>query len=63
MGDRSPRKGRIARRKARDAYGSEEDTFVGVYLAAIELEAYIEDGPLNALGSPLLSHEDQQSLF
>lgn len=49
--------------KLEEAYAGEEYTFVGVYLAAIELEAHIDDGPVNALGTPLLSHEDQQSLF
>ena len=49
--------------KLEEAYASEEDTFVGIYLAAIELEAHIEDGPVNALGAPLIEHHLQHTLF
>jgi hypothetical protein len=58
-----PEKAAVLVEKLEDAYGAEDDTFVGVYLAEIELEAHIDDGPVNALGTPLLSREDQQSLF
>src|SRR5204862_2764821 len=34
-------------------YGHAEGYFVGVYVAAVELEANIDDGPVNALGIPL----------
>ncbi len=44
-------------------YGNAEDHFVGVYLADVELEAHIEDGPVNALGTPLIETHQQQSLF
>jgi hypothetical protein len=49
--------------KLEDEYRAEEDTFVGVYLATIELEAHIDDGPVNALGAPLIVRNEQQSLF
>jgi hypothetical protein len=44
-------------------YGDAEDTFVGVYLADILLEEHIDDGPVNAIGTPLIESHDQQSLF
>jgi hypothetical protein len=43
-------------------YGCAEDHFVGVYVADVEIEANI-DGPLNALGTPLIENHRQQSLF
>jgi len=58
-----PEKAAALVEKLEGAYGAEEDTFVGVYLAGIELEAHIDDGPVNALGTPLLSRHAQQSLF
>jgi hypothetical protein len=44
-------------------YGDADDHFVGVYLAEVELEANIDDGPVNAIGNPLIESHDQQSLF
>ena len=44
-------------------YGAAEDYFVGVYVADVELEAHIDDGPVNALGTPLIETRQQQSLF
>jgi hypothetical protein len=44
-------------------YGEADDHFVGVYLAEVELEANIDDGPLNAIGTPLIESHRQQSLF
>jgi hypothetical protein len=44
-------------------YGNAEDYFVGVYVAAIDLEAHIDDGPVNAIGTPLIESHSQQSLF
>ncbi|HKO58899.1 MAG TPA: hypothetical protein VJ276_23735 [Thermoanaerobaculia bacterium] len=44
-------------------YGHAEDYFVGVYIAAVELEAHIDDGPVNTLGTPLIESHRQQSLF
>ena len=44
-------------------YGDADDHFVGVYLAEIELEANIDDGPVNAIGAPLIDYNWQQSLF
>jgi hypothetical protein len=44
-------------------YGDADDHFVGVYLAEVELESNIDDGPVNALGTPLIEPHDQQSLF
>jgi len=44
-------------------YGGAEDHFIGVYVADVELEANIDDGPVNALGTPLIDTHRQQSLF
>jgi len=44
-------------------YGDAEDHFVGVYVAEVELEAHIDDVPVNALGTPLIEAHQQQSLF
>lgn len=44
-------------------YGQADDYFVGVYVADVELEANIDDGPVNALGTPLIEAHRQQSLF
>lgn len=44
-------------------YGDAEDYFVGVYVAEVELEANIDDGPVNALGTPLIETHQQRSLF
>jgi hypothetical protein len=44
-------------------YGGAEDYFVGVYVAAVILEADIDTGPTNAIGIPLIDRSTQQSLF
>ena len=44
-------------------YGDADDHFVGVYVATVTLEAHIDDGPVNALGTPLIGSHLQQSLF
>lgn len=44
-------------------YSGAEDHFVGVYLAEVELEANIDDGPVNAIGTPLIESHRQQALF
>ncbi|HYC90596.1 MAG TPA: hypothetical protein VEO54_15375 [Thermoanaerobaculia bacterium] len=44
-------------------YGDADDHFVGVYVATVELEAHIDDGPVNALGIPLIESTAQQQLF
>jgi hypothetical protein len=44
-------------------YGHADDHFVGVYVASVELEANIDDGPVNAIGTPLIESHLQQSLF
>ena len=44
-------------------YGDADDHFVGVYVATVELEAHIDDGPVNELGTPLIETHLQQSLF
>jgi hypothetical protein len=49
--------------KLEAAYRGHDDIFVGVYLATVELEAHIDDGPVNALGAPLIVRNEQQSLF
>ena len=49
--------------KLEEHYGHPEDHFVGVYVATIELEAHIEDGPVNAIGTPLIDTHQQQTLF
>lgn len=49
--------------KLEAAYSDHEDVFVGIDVAAVELEAHIDDGPVNALGIPLLRQHQQKSLF
>lgn len=49
--------------KLEAAYREHDDIFVSVYLAPVTLEAHIEDGPVNALGTPLIARNLQQSLF
>lgn len=44
-------------------YGDADDHFVGVYVATVELEAHIDDGPVNALGTPLIESHHQRPLF
>jgi hypothetical protein len=44
-------------------YGGADDHFVGVYVADVELEANIDDGPVNAIRTPLIEAHRQQSLF
>ena len=44
-------------------YGDADDHVVGVYVAAVTLEAHIDDGPVNALGTALIASHVQQSLF
>jgi hypothetical protein len=44
-------------------YGDVEDHFVGVYVAEVELEVNIDDGPVNAIGTLLIEVHRQQSLF
>ncbi len=44
-------------------YRGAEDYFVGVYVAHVELEANIDDGPVNAIGTPLIESHLQHSLF
>jgi hypothetical protein len=44
-------------------YGNADDHFVGVYVAMVELEAHIDDGPVNAIGTPLIESHLQHSLF
>ena len=44
-------------------YGDADDYFVGVYIAEVDLEANIDDGPVNTLGIPLIASHSQQSLF
>jgi hypothetical protein len=44
-------------------YGGADDHFVGVYVAEVELEANIDDGPVNAIGTPLIESHRQQPLF
>ena len=44
-------------------YGGADDHFVGVYVATVDLEAHIDDGPVNAIGSPLIESHLQQTLF
>ena len=52
-----------ARGKLEAHYGDADDHFVGVYLAEVHLEENIDDGPVNAIGTPLIESHDQQSLF
>ena len=42
---------------------AQRDYFVGVYVAAVVLEADIETGPTNLIGIPLIDRSAQQSLF
>jgi hypothetical protein len=49
--------------KLEDHYGGADDHVVGVYVAEIELEANIDDGPVNAIGTPLIEAHHQRSLF
>lgn len=49
--------------KLEDHYGGADDHFVGVYVAEIELEANIDDGPVNAISTPLIEARHQRSLF
>ena len=44
-------------------YGGADDHFVGVYGIEVELEANIDDGPVNAIGTPLIASHRQQTLF
>ena len=44
-------------------YSHADDYFVGIYVEAVELEAHIDDGPVNAIGIPLITSHLQQSLF
>ena len=44
-------------------YGDADDYFVGVYVEAIDLGAHIDDGPVNAIGTALITSHLQQSLF
>ena len=44
-------------------YGHAEDHFVGVYVATVDLEAHIDDGPVNAIGTALIESHQQQTLF
>lgn len=49
--------------KLEEHYRDAEDHFVGVYVTSVELEAHIEDGPVNAIGTPLIDTHQQQTLF
>ena len=49
--------------KLKAYYGCADDHFVGVYVAEIELEANIDEGPVNAIGTPLIDAHHQRSLF
>lgn len=44
-------------------YGGADDYFVGIYTAAVILEADIDTGPTNLIGIPLIDRSTQQSLF
>ena len=44
-------------------YGDADDQFIGVYVAEVELEANIDEGPVNAIGAPIIQSPHQQSLF
>lgn len=45
-------------------YGDAEDHFVGIYVADVVLEEHLDDGPVNALGTSLLTTPAaQQALF
>lgn len=58
-----PEKAAALASKLEAAYGDHDDVFVGIYVAVVELEAHIDDGPVNALGIPLIDRHRQQSLF
>jgi hypothetical protein len=58
-----PEKAAALASKLEAAYVEYDDVFVGIYVAAVELEAHIDDGPVNALGIPLIERHRQQSLF
>ena len=49
--------------KIESHYGNADDHFVGVYVATVELEANIDAGPVNGIGTPLIESHLQQSLF
>ena len=57
-----PEKANALIEKLEAAYGS-DDVFVDVHSAAVILEAHIDDGPVSALGTPLIESHRQQSLF
>ena len=63
MGDHARARSRGAREKLEAHYGDADDHFVGVYVAEVELEANIDDGLVNAIGTPLMQSHHQQSLF
>lgn len=44
-------------------YGQADDHFVGVYVATVDLEAHIDDGPVNAIGTALIESHQQHTLF
>ena len=44
-------------------YGGVDDYFVGVYNTSVILEADIETGPTNVIGTPLIDRSAQRSLF
>ena len=44
-------------------YGGAEDSFVGVSVSSIVLEADIDPGPTNVIGISLIDRSAQQSLF
>jgi hypothetical protein len=58
-----PEKAAALASKLEAHYGDAEDHFIGVYVAEVELEAHIDDGPVNALGTPLIDPHQQQTLF
>lgn len=58
-----PEKAEALAAKLEARYGGAEDYFVGVYVADVELEANIDDGPVNAIGTPLIESHLQHSLF
>jgi hypothetical protein len=56
-------KAEVLAAKLEEHYGDANDHFVGVYVVTIEVEAHIEDGPVNAIGTPLIDTHQQQTLF
>ena len=50
-------------RSSKPSMAAQRDYFVGVYVAAVVLEADIETGPTNLIGIPLIDRSAQQSLF